>query len=212
MKPPFYTRYIIVAAVCLILGASIVIQMVRINYNTYAQELIVKAQDYQGVTKTIYPERGTIYDRSGHVLATNQIGYELGLELKSVIDPESIAFATANLLEDLNYADIYAIASTEKREIENRYYVLSSYVSKEKIDELERLNENYAQRRAETESAKPSLQGLVWTPMQQRAYPEAELAANVLGFYNYFSRETAQGVYGVEEAYNRLLTGKSQEV
>ncbi len=212
MKPPFYTRYIIVAAVCLILGAAIVIQMVRINYNTYAQELIVKAQDYQGVTKTIYPERGTIYDRSGHVLATNQIGYELGLELKSVIDPESIAFATANLLEDLNYADIYAIASTEKREIENRYYVLSSYVSKEKIDELERLNENYAQRRAETESTKPSLQGLVWTPMQQRAYPEAELAANVLGFYNYFSRETAQGVYGVEEAYNRLLTGKSQEV
>jgi cell division protein FtsI/penicillin-binding protein 2 len=34
----------------------------------------------------------------------------------------------------------------------------------------------------------------------------------VLGFYNYFSRENAQGVFGVEEAYNRLLTGKPQTV
>jgi len=98
MKPPFYTRYIIVAAVCLILGAAIVIQMVRINYNTYAQELIVKAQDYQGVTKTIYPERGTIYDRSGHVLATNQIGREC---LKVAIESLSDIHRTIQHLSEL---------------------------------------------------------------------------------------------------------------
>jgi cell division protein FtsI/penicillin-binding protein 2 len=58
----------------------------------------------------------------------------------------------------------------------------------------------------------PSLSGLVWTGMEQRAYPEGELASNVLGFYNYFSRESAQGVYGVEETYNRLLTGQPESV
>ncbi len=212
MKPPFYLRYTIVAIVFAIVGTAIIVQLVRINYTTYAIDLIAKSEDYQGVKKLVYPSRGTIYDRSGNILATNQIGYELGIDLKHVADPESIAFATAKVLDDVDYGDVFAIASTEKREQENRYYVVSSYVSKEKIHELEQLESNYAARRAESKSTKPSLRGLVWTPMQQRAYPEGTLAANVLGFYNYFSRETAQGVYGVEEAYNRLLTGKPQSI
>jgi len=212
MKPTFYTRYIIVAMICAIFGVAIVIQLVRINYTTYAKELIVKSEDYLGVKKTVYPPRGTIYDRSGNILATNHIGYELGIDLKSVRDPETIAFALASILEDIDYVDIFNIANTEKRDVENRYFVISSYVSKEKITELEQLESHYAIRRQETRSTIPSLSGLVWTPMQQRIYPEGTLAANVLGFYNYFSRETAQGVYGVEEAYNRLLTGKPANI
>lgn len=212
MKPPFFKRYAFVLGVSIIAGIAIIIQLVRINYTTYASELIAKSEDYQGVNKLVYPPRGTIYDRTGHILATNQVGYELGIDLKHVIDPESIAFAIATLVEDVEYADVYTIANTGQREQENRYFVLSSYVSKEIIQEIENLEENYALRRAETKSIKPSLNGLVWTPMSQRAYPEGTLAANILGFYNYFSRETAQGVYGVEEAYNRLLSGKPKTV
>ena len=212
MKIPFYRRYVIVALVCSLVGIATMIQMVRINYTSFALDLIARSVDYQGVRKTIYPPRGTIYDRNGNILATNQIGYELGLDLKFVSDPESIAFATATLIEGLDYINVFELASTEKRASENRYYVLSSYVSKEKIEELERLKENYAARRLEAGSLKPSLSGLVWSPMLQRTYPEGFLGANVLGFYNYFSRESAQGVFGVEEAYNRLLTGKPQTV
>lgn len=212
MKPPFYARYTLIALICLALGVGIAVQLIRINYTPYARELIEKSEDYQGVKKTIYPPRGTIYDRSGYILATNQVGFELGIDLKLVSDPESIAFAAASLLEDLSYADIYGIANTEKRETENRYFVLSSYVSKEKVNELEQLVDTYAARRKESGSSKPNLNGLIWKPMQQRTYPEGSLAANVLGFYNYFSRETAQGVYGVEEAYNRLLSGKPENI
>jgi len=212
MKQPFFTRFMIVAFICAIFGAAVIVQMVRINYTSYAHELIEKSENYQGVTKVIYPPRGTIYDRSGNILATNKIGYELGIDLKNVTDPESIAFAAASLVDELNYGEVYQLASTEIHEEENRYYVLSSYISKEKIQELEQLQETYLNRRRESRSAKPSLSGLVWYPMQQRAYPEGNLAANILGFYNYFSRETAQGVYGIEEAYNRLLTGKPENV
>ncbi|MFU8826172.1 MAG: peptidoglycan D,D-transpeptidase FtsI family protein [Brevefilum sp.] len=208
MRPPFYRRYVIIAVLCAIFGAATIFQMVRINYTPFARDLIVKSEDYQGVRKTIYPPRGTIYDRKGNILATNQIGYEIGIDLKYVSDPESIAFVTTALLDDLDYQHVFGLASTEKRADENRYFVLSSYVSKEIIEEIEQLKANYATRRQETKSTKPNLSGLVWTPMQQRTYPEGTLAANVLGFYNYFSRENAQGVFGVEESYNRLLTGK----
>ena len=212
MKTPFYSRYIIIALICSLLGVGIVIQMIRINYTPFAQDLIAKSEDYQGVRKTIYPPRGTIFDRKGNILATNQIGYEVGIDLKYVVDPESIAFAASTLLEELDYMDVFASASTEKRAEENRYYVVASFVSKEKVEELELLKENYASRRLQTKSSKPGVAGLVRSPMQQRVYPEGTLAANVLGFYNYFSRENAQGVFGVEEAYNRLLTGKPQTV
>jgi hypothetical protein len=33
MKPPFYTRYVILLAVCGIIGFGIVFQMIRINYS-----------------------------------------------------------------------------------------------------------------------------------------------------------------------------------
>lgn len=212
MKTPFHGRYLSIVLICAILGGAIVVQMVRINYTIYAQQLIAKSADYQGIEKIIYPSRGTIYDRSGNILATNQVGYELGIDLKFVTDPESIAFSVASIIDDMDYVNVYELANTEKREVENRYFVVSSYVSKDKIDELARLKENYLERRQQQKSSKPSLSGLVWYPMQQRTYPEGTLAANILGFYNYFSRETAQGVYGVEEAYNRLLTGKPQSV
>jgi cell division protein FtsI/penicillin-binding protein 2 len=212
MKLPFYRRYLFVALMCGILGVATIVQMVRINYTSFAQDLIAKSEDYQGVRKTIYPPRGSIYDRKGNILATNQIGYEVGIDLKYVTDPETIAFAATTLLDGLEYLNVFGLASTEKRADENRYFVLSSYVSKEKIEELQQLKENYTLRRQEAKSLKPSLSGLVWSPMQQRTYPEGSLASNVLGFYNYFSRENAQGVFGVEEAYNRLLTRKPQTV
>ena len=212
MKKPYHFRYLILVIISAIFGTAIVVQMVRINYTTYGQQLLAKSSDYQGFEKTIYPSRGTIYDRSGNILATNQVGYELGIDLKFVNDPESIAFSVASLIDELDYIDVFELANTEKRETENRYFVLSSFVSKSIIDELAQLEENYQARRQENRSTKPSLSGLVWYPMQQRTYPEGILAANVLGFYNYFSRETAQGVYGVEESYNRLLTGKPESV
>ena len=212
MKPSYFPRYVIVMLVCGIFGIAIVIQMIRINFSDTAQDLIDKSSDYQGVEEVIYPSRGLIYDRSGNILATNQIAYELGIDLKFVDDPESIAFAAASLFEDLEYEDIFELANTDLKEDENLYFVLASYVSEEKIAELEQLETTYAERRADNGSLTPSLEGLVWTPMQQRTYPEETLASNILGFYNYFSRETAQGVYGVEEEYNSLLTGKPEKV
>lgn len=212
MKPPYFTRYLIIALLFVLMGGAIVFRMIRVNYTTLAVDLLEKSVSYQGVRRVVYPPRGTIYDRTGNILATNQIAYEVGIELKSVVDPESIAFAAATLLDDVDYSHAYSLASLEKHKEENRYFVLASFVDKDVIDELEQLRQYYTNRRRESRTLTPSLSGLTWSPMMQRAYPENTLAANILGFYNYFSRESAQGVFGIEEAYNRLLTGKPQKI
>ncbi len=196
MKPPFYMRYVILMAVCAILGVGIVFQMVRINYSSSAQELIEKSVSYQALKKP-FTHPWTIYDRNGHVLATTD-RYEVGIDLKFVTDPIN-RLSAASLL-DLEYADVFSLASTlQNGEDENRYFVLASYVNEETVDELQALKDSYTERRRETGTSTPSLSGLIWTGMEQRSYPEDKLAANVLGFYNYFSRETAQGVYGLKK-------------
>ena len=213
MNPPFYRRYVAITILCAILATAVVVQMIRINYTSYAEDLIAVSADYQGIQRTIYPARGTIYDRSGHILATNKVGYEVGIELKFVSDPESIASVVSDLSDTLDYATAFEIANKEKLESgENRYFVLANYVSEEQILSMVELNETYKEIRNETNSAYPNLHGLVWYPMQQRAYPEKTLASNVLGFYNFFTRESAHGVHGVEEAYNHLLTGLPQKI
>jgi cell division protein FtsI/penicillin-binding protein 2 len=206
MKPAFYPRFVIIAILLGVVGLGIVVQMVRINYSASAQALIQKSERYQGVEQTIYPPRGTIYDHSGNILATNHIAYEVGVDITAVDDPESIAYAAASLLGE-DYQEVLEIARSDPEEDGLYYVILSSFVSEEVVESLIALKNGYQDQREAARSSKPNLDGLVWTPQQKRIYPENNLAANILGFYNYFSRETAQGVFGVEEAYNRLLAG-----
>ncbi len=211
MKQNNFSRFVIIAVICGLVGVAIIVQMVRINYSVNAQALIKKSELYQGVKQTIFPPRGTIYDRTGHILATNHVAYEVGVDLNIVEDPESVAYAAASLI-GLDYKEVLDIASSDPEETGLYYVILESFVSEETVKALSELKEGYYNQRLAARSTKPSLTGLVWTPQQKRVYPEGKLAANLLGFYNYFSRETAQGVFGIEAAYNRLLSGIPQQV
>jgi cell division protein FtsI/penicillin-binding protein 2 len=211
MKENHFSRFVIIAVICGLFGLAIVIQMIRINYSTSAMALIQKSERYQGIEQTIYPPRGTIFDRTGNILATNHVAYEVGVDLNIVEDPESIAYAAASLM-GLDYKEVLDIASSDPEETGLYYVILENFVSEETVKALFELKEGYLNQRLAAKSTKPSLTGLVWTPQQKRVYPEGQLAANLLGFYNYFSRETAQGVFGVEEAYNRLLSGVPEQV
>ena len=67
---------------------------------------------YEYRREIIYPERGYIYDRWGHLLAGNQEVYEVGVDLNSVTNPESIASVLEEVL-DLDYGDI--LTGNQKR-------------------------------------------------------------------------------------------------
>jgi cell division protein FtsI (penicillin-binding protein 3) len=50
--------------------------------------------------------------------------------------------------------------------------------------------------------------GIVMTPSYTRAYPNGDLAANVVGFTNVGSSGDLRGQAGVEQSYNSMLAGK----
>lgn len=206
-----WSRYLWIFAIFIFVAVGVGARMVNIQNIPAAQTILEDSKKLVGVTQTIVPERGSIYDAQGRLLAGNETVYELGLDLRSIEQPETIASVVSSVL-GLDYNTILEYAKTKAVEDKKLYIVLDSFVSKEKINQLALIEEEYAQRVVGKNEIKPNLQGLIWTPYNKRSYPEGDMGANMLGFYSFLDRVDGRGYYGVEEAYNSLLAGTPKQV
>lgn len=208
MKNPHNWRYSLVSSLLFILPVLIVLQMLRIKINTqHVDKLISEGKSLSGEYRTITPARGRIYDRWGHLLAGNRTAYEVGIELRKVKNPSTIA-QTLNMVLGIDFAEALGAASMNATDTAV-YRVVASNVEPEKIDQLKALIEQmdalYGNSR---DKDAPSLNGLMFEPHLKRTYPDNELASNILGFV------TIEGVgfYGIEEKYNDLMAGEESVV
>jgi len=218
MKVPHFSRFIFLGIVFGVVGLAIVAQMVRIQSSSAADQLRAQSEMYQGEYRTVYPERGNIYDRWGHLLAGNETVYEIGVDLQMIgnrdADPEAIAATLASVL-GTDYVTIRDAARRPYIEGQSVYAVLTDFVTPEKVDELLRIKKQYADQAANARRSKkpnPTLNALTFTPHLKRSYPEHTLASNVLGFFSYLDRDKGRGYFGVEEKYNDLLAGTPLKV
>lgn len=205
-------RMRLIGAVFVLLSATIVYQMIRIQNSEHSRQLVeMFAKTYNQQVRVIIPERGNIYDRWGNLLAGNKEVYEVGIAPQQVINPETVARDLAAVLE-VDYYDTLRKAESYQKEGNQRYEIIKDFVPAEKIRLLEEKVSAYEQAEKPKKGIAPSLGGVYWRPHLIRSYPENELAANVLGFYNYLDRWTGRGMLGLEEQYNNLLAGNKQQV
>jgi cell division protein FtsI/penicillin-binding protein 2 len=201
-------RYTLLGTIFTLLAVAIVGQMVRIQLNPEQVAYFKEKWDANlGDYRTMYPTRGQIFDRYGHVLAGNTKVYEVGVELAWVENPHTIALAL-NVVLGLDYKGVLEAVSKDPSP-SSVYVVLDNFVPQEKIDRLEayrtEIEETYQRSR---DKDKPSLSGLVFVPHLMRTYPERDRASNILGFV------TVEGVgnFGVEAKFNNLLAGEPKNV
>jgi cell division protein FtsI/penicillin-binding protein 2 len=211
MRTGSTSRLTIIGGLLSLAGLFIFVWMIQIQTSVYAKDLKDLSEAYTFIPKTIYPERGQLYDRWGHLLAGSNEVYELGANLREVSDPENIADTLSNLL-GLDRAQIYGYLTMEQKDPDQALYmVLAQSVPPEKIAEIEELQRQLEEQREKVSDRRrdqiPSLAGLQWTPRLQRTYPEGSLAASVLGFFSFMDRDNGQGYFGVEQKYNHLLAG-----
>lgn len=212
MNKTTYSRYWFVGGLLSAVGLLIFLWMVRILLSPEAEDFRRIGKAYESTERIIYPERGNIYDRWGRLLAGNMETYELGVDLRYVSDPQTIAATLASIL-GVDYNDIFTLVSEEWTSDLPRYVTLGTFIDPEKIKQIEtiqdQLDEQRVQssRRRKKDDQMPNLDGVQWTSMMKRSYPEHSLAANIIGFFAYRERENARGYFGVEEKYNQLLTG-----
>jgi cell division protein FtsI/penicillin-binding protein 2 len=198
MKKDYQARSYWLSILFAVMGIAIIVQMVRIQNSAEAAVFLKQGDRYAGEYRTLFPERGQVYDRDGHLLAGNRTVYEIGVNLQDVRNARAIA-QTLSALLGLNYDKTLDLINNPPEGLV--YVVMADYVASDKAKALQDLKTQMAENYKQAGDA--TLVGLDFKAHMQRSYPENMLASNVLGFVN---RE-GRGYYGVEEKYNDLLAG-----
>ena len=202
-------RYNLVGMLFGFIALLIVAQILRIQLSPQANVFREQGDIYAGEWRTVKPARGLIYDRWGNLLAGNQTVYEVGVELKDVRNPETIAFTLMGVL-NADYDQVYAAASRKYSLDPERpavYAVLANNVTEEQKQRIESIAREMVSQSGSKDEVPPSLRGLVFRPTLKRSYPEKQVASNILGFVN----EEGAG-FGVEAKFNDLLAGTVQKI
>ena len=141
MKKIRLTRISFVTFTCMLLALAIVLQIFRIQSSAAHQEISNWAErTYGSETYLAYPERGSIYDRWGNLLAGNMIVYEVGVDLQSAANPGTIAETLASQL-NLKYEEVLATANIPYDPATARYAVITDFISWEKANNIRALRD-----------------------------------------------------------------------
>ncbi|MBI5352147.1 MAG: penicillin-binding protein 2 [Chloroflexi bacterium] len=196
MRQQYARRTQLIIAIMGFVAFAIIFQMVRIQNSSQAPDFLGLGDGFQYEWKTVFPDRGEIYDRNGHLLAGNKTVYEITVDLNTVKSPETIASTLSREL-----GSDYAMVLDQ---IQNPDPGIVSVTVANPVDQQDGL------RLVEltNNDVTGDLRGLNFIKHPKRSYPENSLASNVIGYVN----GDGLGYFGVEEKYNNILAGNAVPV
>jgi len=173
---------------CMVLVFLLLI--IRLGYIQFVQGSELKTMAYvqQTLDRTINPNRGTIYDRNGEVLAMSASVETITVNPTDIAkeDKEKVAKKLSEVF-DLDYEKV--IKKVSKR---SSIETIAKKVEKEKTDELRKWLEE-----------ENIMIGVNIDEDTKRYYPNNNLASQVIGFCG----SDNQGLDGIEAKYDSTLSG-----
>lgn len=145
----------------------------------------IGAQQYGAETKVL-PSRGLIMASDGYKIAANKINYLLFANPKVIKDRDEISEKLTPLLN----IETSTISAALKRK--TFYSPLKSGLNEDLKNKI----------------VKMKITGLDFEESQSRFYPEASMAAHLLGFVGKDENGEPKGYFGLEGYYDRQLRGK----
>ncbi|MBN1311110.1 MAG: penicillin-binding protein 2 [Anaerolineae bacterium] len=181
MQESLNRRLSFIGAILMILALLAIYRLVSLQFADDTGYFANVAWDEYSYKITVHPPRGEIYDRSGVLLATNSVKYEIGLSPVLIYDRQGTAEALSGAMGIPKEELLEDISS------EAPYVMLASRASASMGQAVLALG----------------LDGVAVSPITERFYPHGSLAAHVLGFV---ARDNV-GYYGIEGFYNNVLSG-----
>lgn len=194
---------------------ALVILMSRIMYinltrgNKYARQ-VLSQQNYD--SQSIPYRRGEIMDRNGIILAKSDMVYNVVMDCKDLNENEESIEPTIRALTEVFGLEDEKIRSrlTGEKTQKSQYQVLLKKISEEdkraydayvSTDESRGLSETQVKELS-------SIRGIWFEECYDRTYPYGKMASNVIGFAN----DLGDGIVGIENYYNSLLTGTNGRI
>lgn len=151
-----------------------------------ADELSLLGQSQYGRNIKLVPVRGEIKTSDNYPIAANKLSYLVFANPKEIERSSVTARLLAPILE-MEEASVSALLDV------NRYWIaLKANVDNDKKEEIEKLD----------------IKGIGFEERSTRYYPEASIAAKLLGFVGKDAEGDNIGQFGLEGYYDRQLTGK----
>jgi len=156
--------------------------------------------------------RGEILSRDSYPLATNQEAYLIYATPKVIKDPAGAAKKLAPLLIPEKFSTISASAnpdliSQKEQAVEAQQKNIMSKISNNDLYWVLLKRKITAQAKSQIESF--DIAGLGFERDDKRYYPEASMAAQLLGFVGSDKFGNDTGYFGLEGYYNSILRGKA---
>lgn len=179
----------------LVIVAAYLLLILKLAYIQFIQgdELKTMAYVQQTLDRTINPNRGTIYDRNGEVLAMSASVETITVNPTNIVkeDKEKVAKALSNIFE-LDYETVLKKVS-KKTSIET----IVKKVDKEKTNELRKWMQS-----------ENIINGINIDEDTKRYYPFGTLASHIIGF----TGSDNQGLDGIEAKYDETLSGQKGKI
>ncbi len=186
---------IVFIAISLVLLARLLSFQFRMNPEI-KQALEDQARNRYQQTVEVLPRRGQIFDRNGHLLATNSFEYRIGISPNQIVNRQKVAIDLAPLV-GLPENRLYNLLQPGADGTFAPYVLLANRVSAEVGQAIADLG----------------IPGIIIEPLPIRIYPQGELTAQIVGlFAGSDGARASQGYYGVEGYYQPLLAGQSKRV
>lgn len=151
-----------------------------------AEALTTLGESQYGRSMKLSPPRGEIKTSDDFALAANRITYRVFANPKEISNKE----ATAQILSPLLGTDVASISSLLA--LDKFWVSLTTGIADDKKEQIANLK----------------LPGIGFEEQATRYYPEASMAAQLLGFVGKNDLGDNQGYFGVEGYYDRQLRGK----
>lgn len=153
-----------------------------------AEELSALGQAQYDRQIILTSQRGEIKTSDGYAIAANKLAYLVFANPKEVKDSKKEADELEKFLPPLKSATISALLAKDK------YWIpLQSHITNEVKEKIEAKN----------------LPGIGFQEQTLRLYPEASVAAKILGFVGKDDMGNDKGYFGLEGYYDRQLRGKN---
>lgn len=144
----------------------------------------------------VRPDRGLIFDRNGHLLATNSYDYQVGISPNQVLDRQETVVQLAPLV-GMPEDELYHLLEPDANGLYTPWVLLASRVDFDTGQQIMDLE----------------ISGIDLDPIPIRVYPQGELTAQLVGIYaGADDIQDSRGYYGVEGFYQPLLAGQSKRV
>ncbi|NLL76464.1 MAG: cell division protein FtsI [Clostridiales bacterium] len=154
---------------------------------------VLSQQEYD--SRTIPFRRGDILDSKGTKLAVSEKVYNVILDAKVMLDDEKSVEPTIAAVQSKLGIDGSVIRQRLASHPESSYYILKKQMTYEEISGFKELEADKEQG--------ANIKGIWFEEEYKRKYPNNTLACDAIGF----TTSDNQGLYGLEEYYNDVLSG-----